>query len=330
MTAHRPPPEILRPTTPEERRRAVGKAADMILHGGLVAIPTETVYGLAADATSDRAVARIFGAKRRPSFNPLIVHVSGLAMARAHVEFTPLAEKLASAFWPGPLTLVLQRKSDSAVSLLASAGLGTLAVRAPNSEIARELIRACGVPLAAPSANVSGTVSPTTADHVRESLAGRISLIIDGGPCRVGVESTIVKIEDEKLLLLRPGGVPSEAIVRVAGARPSESAGRLIEAPGMLESHYAPSARLRLNAKFPYADEAFLAFGATEDHPHTLNLSDSGDLVEAAAKLFAHLRTLDRICAERRLAGIAAAAIPGEGIGEAINDRLKRAAAPRN
>ncbi|MFQ5563325.1 MAG: L-threonylcarbamoyladenylate synthase [Parvularculaceae bacterium] len=335
--------------------RAIGKAAEIITRGGLVAMPTETVYGLAADAASDAAVARVFEAKGRPRFNPLIVHVADLAMARTLADFPPLAEKLAAAFWPGPLTLVLARKSRSPltpakggvhetgnmdpgfrrdergeVSLLVSAGLDTIALRAPDHPAAQGLIRAAGRPLAAPSANRSGTVSPTRPEHVRESLGDMVDFILDAGPCPVGVESTIVKIEDEKAFLLRPGGLAREEIERVTGAplaTPAQS--DRVEAPGNLESHYAPQARLRIDADAPRPDEAFLAFGpSAPDSPYALNLSPAGDLREAAANLFAYLRRLDALCAKHGLSGVAAAPIPVKGLGEAINDRLARAAHP--
>lgn len=302
-------------------------AADIIRSGGLVAMPTETVYGLAADATDDSAVARIFEAKGRPQFNPLIIHVSGPDMAKRYVNISPLAEKLAAHFWPGPLTLVLPRRPDSDLSLLVSAGLDTVAVRMPNHAIAQALIAAVDRPLAAPSANRSGTISPTRPEHVRQSLGACIDMIIDGGPCLIGVESTIVKVDGEMSVLLRPGGIARDEIEGVLGAPLSsrDNSGHP-EAPGMLKSHYAPCASLRLNAASPDADEAFLGFGATAHiHPYTLNLSESGDLREAAANLFAHLRRLDEICREENLAGIAAAPIPGLGLGEAINDRLQRA-----
>lgn len=321
-------PETLRAATPMAVSRAVERANDLILAGDLVAIPTETVYGLAADATNDKAVARIFEAKGRPAFNPLIVHVADIPMARRFVEFTPLAEKLATAFWPGPLTLVLRRKKDSSVSLLASAGLDTLAVRAPNNFLAQALLKRSGRPLAAPSANISGSISPTTAAHVRDSLGDRVPFILDGGPCRVGVESTIVKVEGDRALLLRPGGVPRGEIERVIGKALETPEPTVIEAPGMMQSHYAPKARLRLNATAPMAGEAFLGFGEiSANGPFALNLSEKGDPVEAAANLFAHLRALDALCTDQNLKGIAAAPIPKDDLGEAINDRLARAAA---
>ncbi|HRX37929.1 MAG TPA: L-threonylcarbamoyladenylate synthase [Parvularculaceae bacterium] len=309
----------------------VQEAAAIIRAGGLVAIPTETVYGLAADATNDRAIASIYEAKGRPRFNPLIVHVTGAEMANRFVEMTPRARALADEFWPGPLTLVLKRRPDCPISLLASAGLETLGVRAPAHPLAQALLGAIDRPLAAPSANRSGAVSPTRAEHVRESLGEAVDMVLDGGPCPVGVESTILKLDGEKAILLRPGGITAEEIERVIG-RPVERADQTaaIEAPGMLASHYAPNAAIRLEATSPGPREAFLAFGAAPaNHPHTLNLSESGDLREAAANLFAHLRALDALCAEEKLNAIAVAPIPDEGLGEAINDRLRRAAAPR-
>lgn len=309
-------------------REEIAAAAARLAGGGLVAIPTETVYGLAADATNDRAVARIFDAKGRPAFNPLIIHVADIAMARRYGEFSPLAEMLATAFWPGPLTLVLPRRKDSGVSLLVSAGLDTLALRAPASPIAQSLIRQLDRPLAAPSANRSGSISPTTAAHVRDSLGDRVDLVLDGGACPVGVESTIVKIDGARAVLLRPGGLPREVVEQVLGAK-LEAAPGGVEAPGMMQSHYAPRARLRLHATAPNADEAFLAFGAADDYPHALNLSAKGDLVEAAANLFAHMRAVDRMATSLGLTAIAVAPVPNHGLGEAINDRLRRAAAPR-
>ena len=323
-------PEILTAVAPMAVDRGVERAASFIIAGDLVAIPTETVYGLAADATNDRAVAKIFEAKGRPSFNPLIVHVADLDMARRYADFPPLAEKLARAFWPGPLTLVLPRKKDCGLSLLVSAGLETVALRAPKSLIARQIIEKSGRPLAAPSANRSGSISPTQAEHVRDSLGRRVRLIFDGGACSVGIESTIIKVDGDRAVLLRPGGLPRADIERIVGMPLEAPAAASIEAPGMLSSHYAPNARLRLNAAAPEKDEAYLGFGAmASDGDAALNLSAAGDLVEAAANLFAHLRSLDAICAENNLSGIAAAPVPMQGLGEAINDRLKRAAAPR-
>lgn len=309
---------------------AIDRARELILAGEPVAIPTETVYGLAADATNDRAVARIYEAKGRPAFNPLIVHVSGAGMARHFADLPPLAEKLAAAFWPGPLTIVAPRKKDCGISLLASAGLDTIAIRAPRSKAAQALILACGRPLAAPSANRSGSISPTTAGHVRESLGSRVALILDGGASEIGVESAIVKIDGDRAVLLRPGGVAREEIERVIGKALEAPAAAAIEAPGMMQSHYAPRARLRLDAAAPEEGEAFLGFGAVKgEGPAVLNLSPSGDLIEAAANLFAHLRAADRAAQSLCLKAIAVAPIPDEGLGEAINDRLRRAAAPK-
>ena len=306
-------------------------AAGIINNGGLVALPTETVYGLAADATNDAAVARIFEAKGRPQFNPLIIHVANAVMAKRYVSFSPTAEKLAAEFWPGPLTMVLPRREDCSISLLVSAGLETIAVRAPNHPLAQALINQVDRPLAAPSANRSGSISPTAPDHVRASLGENLDMILDGGPCPIGLESTIVKIEDDKVIMLRTGGLARNAIEDflgepLAAAPQSENP----QAPGMLASHYAPHAQLRLNAKAPNDNEAYLGFGKFDAaSPASLNLSPSGDLREAAANLFAHLHALDRIATANGLKVIAVAPVPMEGLGEAINDRLKRAAAPR-
>ncbi len=304
----------------------VDEAAAILRDGGLVAMPTETVYGLAADAANDRAVARIYEAKGRPSFNPLIVHVTDLAMARRYARFAPLAERLAIAFWPGPLTLVLPRRSESGLSHLATAGLDTVALRAPAHPVAQALLAATGRGLAAPSANPSGSVSPTMAAHVRDGLGDKVDFILDGGACAIGVESTIVKVDGGRASVLRPGGIDRASVERVAGPL-ADAAADKVEAPGMLKSHYAPRARLRLDASAPRANEAFLAFGRTSDHPYVLNLSAAGDIVEAAANLFAHLRALDALCAREGLDGVAVSPVPAESLGEAINDRLRRAAA---
>ena len=305
---------------------AIAEAAGILRRGGLVAFPTETVYGLGADAGNDRAVAAIFAAKGRPQFNPLIVHVPGLREAEALAEFTPLARRLAHAFWPGAQTLVLPRRPEAKLSLLVSAGLDTVALRAPSNAVARALLEAAGCAIAAPSANRSGSVSPTTAAHVAESLGGRVDLILDGGPTAHGIESTVIGFEGDRPVLLRPGAVTREAIENIAG--PLERAGAKIASPGMLASHYAPHAPLRLNACEVSADEALLAFGAhvPEGARAVLNLSPRGDLTEAAANLFAMLRELDAAGAAR----IAVMPIPAHGLGEAINDRLARAAAPRD
>jgi L-threonylcarbamoyladenylate synthase len=310
-------------------RDAVAAAVRALGDGGLVAFPTETVYGLGADATNGEAVARLYAAKGRPRFNPLISHVADMDAARRIARFDSDAEKLSAAFWPGPLTLVLPKADGCPVSELATAGLDSIAVRIPDHPVAQDILRGFRKPVVAPSANPSGHVSPTTATHVLADLDGRIDLILDGGPTRVGVESTVVSCLGAPTLL-RPGGVSREAIERALGrvlvvAAPLADEAPL--APGMLTSHYAPTTPLRLNAVSVNAGEALLAFGG--DSPtgaaYTLNLSLSGDLVEAAANLFAHLRALDAAGHK----GIAAMPIPNEGLGEAINDRLARAAAPK-
>lgn len=303
---------------------AIAEGGALLRAGRLVAFPTETVYGLGGDATNDRAVAAIFEAKGRPTFNPLIVHVAEAFDAAALVSVDDRALAVMARFWPGPLTLVLPRAPDSPVSLLASAGLDTIAVRQPDHPVARALIAATGRPLAAPSANRSGAVSPTLAEHVAESLGPRVSMILDGGPCRVGVESTVLDLSGDRPGLLRPGGVTVEALEAVLGTplvRPTDGA-HAPRSPGMLESHYAPGLPVRLDATEPRPGEALLGFGAV---PGTLNLSPSGDPAEAAANLFAMLRALDR----SEFTGIAVAPIPDHGLGLAINDRLRRAAAPR-
>jgi L-threonylcarbamoyladenylate synthase len=313
---------------------AIAAAAQTLADGGLVAFPTETVYGLGADATNAFAIARLYQAKGRPAFNPLISHVSDLASAGAIGRFDATALALAEAFWPGPLTLVLPRAAGCPVAELATAGLETIAIRVPSHEVARAVLRAFGRPVVAPSANLSGHVSPTTAAHVRTDLEGRIDLIVDGGPVAVGVESTIVGCFEEPMLL-RPGGLPREEIERVLGralAQPpldaeSDSAQPL--APGMLASHYAPRTRVRLDATGVEAGEALLAFGAlasgAEGAAAVMNLSPRGDLNEAAANLFGYLRALDTT----RATAIAVMPVPEEGLGEAINDRLRRAAVGR-
>jgi L-threonylcarbamoyladenylate synthase len=307
---------------------AIKAAARSLGAGGLVAFPTETVYGLGADAGNGEAIARLYAAKGRPAFNPLIAHVADTAAARRLGVFDAAAEALAEAFWPGPLTLVVPKRPDCGVADLALAGLDTVGLRVPAHPVARALLTAFGGPVVAPSANRSGHVSPTCAAHVLTDLRGRIDLVIDGGVSDVGVESTIVACLGEPTLL-RPGGVAREAIERVLGrplavAAPAETDAPL--APGMLSSHYAPKARLRLDAEAPRDGEALLAFGPTPAfNGQTLNLSPRGDLIEAAANLFSHLRALDASGTK----SIAVMTIPHEGLGEAINDRLQRAAAPR-
>lgn len=305
----------------------IAAAAEMLRAGQLVAFPTETVYGLGADATDGRAVAGIYAAKGRPSFNPLIAHVATVEAALALGVFDSEAEALARAFWPGPLTLVVPMAAGAGISDLTRAGLDTVGLRVPSHPVAQALLTAAGRPIAAPSANRSGHVSPTTADHVLDDLAGRIDAVVDGGSTEVGVESTIVACLGGAPVLLRPGGVPREAIEKVIGRPLAASAGEATIAPGMLASHYAPEASLRLDVTAPAPGEALLAFGRdvpVADGP-VLNLSPSGDLAEAAANLFGHLRTLDAAA----VCGIAVMPIPGEGLGEAIRDRLARAAAPR-
>jgi L-threonylcarbamoyladenylate synthase len=312
---------------------AIADAARILSAGGLVAFPTETVYGLAADATNGAAVARLYAAKGRPTFNPLIVHMADPAAAQRLGKFDAAASTLAAAFWPGPLTLVLPKTDDCPVAELATAGLDTIAVRVPAHPVAHALIEAAGRPLVAPSANRSGHVSPTTAAHVAADLDGRIDLIVDGGPTPIGVESTIVACLSARPVLLRPGGVARAAIEKVLAATLAEASPAQADtpqAPGMLASHYAPATPLRLDAGSVERHEALLAFGPTlppgaAQAVAVLNLSPDGDLVEAAANLFAHLRALDSAGAR----AIAAMPVPREGLGEAINDRLTRAAALR-
>jgi L-threonylcarbamoyladenylate synthase len=291
------------------------------------------VYGLGADATSAQAVARLYAAKGRPSFNPLIAHVPTLAAARRLGVFNAAAEKLAKTFWPGPLTLVVPKAAGCPVAELATAGLDSIAIRMPAHPIARALLEAFGKPIVAPSANRSGHVSPTTAAHVFGDLAGRIDMVLDGGATHVGIESTIVACLDTAKIL-RSGGVTRDALEAAVGrsldTEPHDAESSDIVAPGMMASHYAPRARLRLNATTLSDGEVLLAFGPNTpqgtDKARVLNLSPRGDLVEAAANLFAHLRALDKA----EIAGIAAMPIPDQGLGEAINDRLRRAAAPRS
>ena len=316
--------EILSPTS-----SGLDRAATLLREGALVAFPTETVYGLGGDARSDRAVARIFEAKGRPSFNPLIVHVPDLAAAHGLVAFNDAAERLAGAFWPGPLTLVLPLRPDSRLSPLVSAGLPTAAVRVPAHPVAQALLRAFGGPVAAPSANPSGRISPTRADHVLAGLSGRIAAVVDGGACAVGLESTIVGFDPDPVLL-RPGGVPAEALEaclgqplrlpRIDAARPN--------APGQLDSHYAPAARVTLNVTGRDGQEGavWIGFGPGAAGAE-LNLSPAGDLVEAAANLFHLLREADRMAGPE--GSILVSSVPEKGLGRAINDRLRRAAAPR-
>lgn len=310
----------------------LGRAAALLLAGELVAFGTETVYGLGADATRASAVAGIFEAKGRPHFNPLICHYPDAEAAFRDVVADEVAERLAARFWPGPLTLVLPRRVTCGVALLAGAGLETLAVRVPASETALGLLRAVGRPVAAPSANRSGQVSPTSADHVLDGLAGRIAAVLDSGPCPVGVESTVLDLSAGRPFLLRQGGVTEEAIFDVIGPvgrgiTPGQAEGpRTLRSPGLMVSHYAPGLPVRLNASVAEADEAALVFGGLPvGGAVRFVLSETGDVVEAASRLFEGLRGLDRA----GLRGIAVGPVPEVGLGRAINDRLERAAAPR-
>lgn len=301
----------------------ISAAAGLIADGQLISIPTETVYGLAGDARNSTAVARIFEAKGRPSFNPLIVHVADIAAAQNYGVWSDMADRLAQAFWPGPLTLVLPLRADAGLSPLVTAGQESVAIRVPAHPIAQALLRASGAPLAAPSANPSGRISPTQPQHVLNGLDGRIAAVLDGGPCEVGVESTIIGLTGTPTLL-RPGGLPVEAIEAALGATLAlHSEHDAITAPGQMASHYAPTATMRLNADSVRAGDVMLGFGGTPGAE--LDLSFSGDLIEAAANLFGHLHTLDVSGA----AVIAVAPVPERGLGRAINDRLRRAAAPK-
>jgi L-threonylcarbamoyladenylate synthase len=317
--------------TPE----AIGQAADLLRAGALVAFPTETVYGLGADAANGEAVAAIFEAKGRPQFNPLIVHVADLTAAHALAHVSDTAQRIAEAFWPGPLTLVLKRRSASRLSDLVSAGLDTVALRMPDHPVARSLLVAAGRPLAAPSANRSGHVSPTQAAHVADDLGDKVAMVLDAGPTAHGIESTIIDATSERHVMLRAGAVPGLVIEQALGiklVRSLDADGALPRASGQMQSHYAPRARVRLDVTHDFAaGEAVLAFGPFEALRHRtvtgafINLSEQGDLIEAAANLFAALRRLDASGA----ASIAVTPIPLQGLGEAINDRLRRAAAPR-
>ncbi|PWL19150.1 threonylcarbamoyl-AMP synthase [Falsochrobactrum shanghaiense] len=313
---------------------AIAPAVEILRRGGLVAIPTETVYGLAADASHGEGVAGIFAAKGRPQFNPLIAHVASIDMAERYVTFDPLSRKLAERFWPGPLTLVLplkkQQDTDRPIHPLVTAGLDTLAIRMPHGRV-RDVIKRLDSPVAAPSANRSGRISPTSAQAVAGDLGEKIDMILDGGACGVGVESTIVRVEGESVRLLRPGGLAAEEIEAEIGRKlerlPHTAA---IQAPGMMASHYAPNALMRLDASEVMPGEALLAFGPArarnaDGATAQLNLSATGNLREAASNLFDYMRKLDATGAK----SIAVEPVPFDGLGEAINDRLKRAAAPR-
>jgi len=297
----------------------IAYAARILRQGGLVAFPTETVYGLGADATNGKAVAGIFAAKGRPRFNPLIVHVRDASEAERHALFSDAARRLAARFWPGALTLVLPRATET-LSELVSAGLPTVALRVPAHPVAQRLLQEAGLPIAAPSANPSGKVSATMAAHVAEALQEKVDFILDGGPAILGLESTVIGFDGDQAVLLRPGAIAREEIEAIIG--PLQKAGPAIQSPGQLESHYAPSAALRLDVSQPELDEALLGFGPSSQA--ALNLSPTGDLREAAANLFAMLRKLDK-----QTKRIAVMPIPETGLGEAINDRLRRAAAGR-
>jgi L-threonylcarbamoyladenylate synthase len=307
---------------------AIGRAAQALARGEIVAFPTETVYGLGADARDARAVAKVFAAKERPRFNPLIVHVPNLTAAETYAVFDATARKLADAFWPGPLSLVLPTRPDSGIADLVTGGLDTIALRAPNHRVAQELLAEAKLPIAAPSANRSGRVSPTMAAHVEAELGDVPAMILDGGPCPLGIESTVVGVAGDAPVLLRLGAVPREAIQAVLGqALPLANEDAAIASPGQLERHYAPNTPLRLGATDVRAREALLAFGpnAPRGAIASINLSASGDLEEAAANLFASLRRLDEAGAK----AMAVMPIPERGLGEAINDRWRRAAKAR-
>ncbi|MCP8897176.1 threonylcarbamoyl-AMP synthase [Shinella daejeonensis] len=317
--------------TGTQAQEALERATEALGRGVPVAIPTETVYGLAADATNPQAITRIYEMKGRPRFNPLISHMADLAMAETHAVFDPLSRKLAEAFWPGPLTLVVPVRPESTIHPLTRAGLDTVAIRVPTG-IANRLIAVFGRPLAAPSANTSGRISPTTAQHVAADFGERLELVLDAGPARVGLESTILKVENGMVRLLRPGGLDAAEIERLTGmplARP-EKTGTAIEAPGMLASHYAPAAPVRLGATGVRPGEALIRFGGQplpgeERAALVLDLSPAGDLAEAAANLFGYMKRADAA----GTSSIAFSPVPETGLGEAINDRLRRAAAPR-
>jgi L-threonylcarbamoyladenylate synthase len=315
------------PSTPDAA--LLHRAAEALREGQTVAFPTETVYGLGANALEDAAVAKIFAAKGRPQFNPLIVHAYSFEALREHVVVSPLAEDLAAHFMPGALTLILQRQKTSKLSWLVSAGLESVAVRVPSHPVAQALLREAAVPVAAPSANTSGSVSATTPLHVMESLGGKIDLVLGAGRCPIGVESTILDLTRERPTLLRPGGVTRESLEAILGPiAVLDVATNTPNAPGQLESHYAPNARVRLEAQNAKPDEAFLTFGpefGVTGGKRRLNLSSRGDLGEAAGNLFAMLRELDAADVQ----AIAVMPIPETGLGAAINDRLRRAAAPR-
>ena len=307
---------------------AIIMASDILKKGEVVSFPTETVYGLGADATNSDAIAKIFSAKNRPSFNPLIIHLPNTQMVEKYVELSQLTKDLSNIFWPGPFTMVLPLKKNSGISTLITAGLETVAIRVPSHPVAHTLLNEFNGPIAAPSANKSGQISPTTAQHVDQEFGDELELIIDGGPCDNGLESTIVKVVYDQLTILRPGNVTVEEIQEkievkiVTDTQPTDNP----IAPGQLKSHYAPNANVRLNVINPEMNEAYLAFGDTNQVENMLNLSPSGDLEEAASNLFSMMRSLDQL----NLKTISVAPIPKSEVGVAINDRLERAAAPKD
>lgn len=321
--------EILRAN--QQNLKEAGKA---IRRGELVAFPTETVYGLGADATNDDAVNAIYKAKGRPSHNPLIVHITTLEQAYKYGEFDDRAKKLAAKFWPGPMSLIVKRSHNCPLSPIVSAGGKTVALRMPAHPISRQLLEAANVPVAAPSANASGGISPTLPDHVKQSLGDKIFMLIDGGACLVGVESSVISVlPNEPVRILRPGSIDATQLSNILGepvktAQISKSADETHISPGLMSSHYAPNVKLRMNIKTPNKTEAYLAFGTNNYGNHSLNLSPTADLNEAAQNLFAMLHTLDAHCIEHKCT-ISVAPIPNTGIGIAINDRLTRAAAPK-
>ena len=302
------------------------KAANILNKGGIVAFPTETVYGLGADARNEKAVLKVFRVKKRPAFNPLIIHLSDLESAKRQAEFNALAIYVAEIYWPGPLTLILPRASGSNVSKIACAGLETLALRVPENPVAQNLLTTFSGPIAAPSANISGSVSPTRADHISDSLIDKTDLILDGGPCKIGLESTVLDLTVDQPRILRHGAIPLESLIEKLGdiKEYNHRSNTEIRSPGLLHRHYATNQPLRLNAITAQPNEAYLAFGkcTTKEAAITKNLSESGDLNEAANKLFLLLRELDL----PKYESIAVAPIPNEGLGRAINDRLERAA----
>lgn len=321
--------EILRAN--QQNLKEAGKA---IRRGELVAFPTETVYGLGADATNDDAVQAIYKAKGRPSHNPLIVHITSLEQAYKYGQFDERAKKLANKYWPGPISLIVKRTADCPLSKIVSAGGDTVALRMPAHPISRQLLEAANVPVAAPSANASGGISPTLPAHVKQSLGDKIFMLIDGGACLVGLESSVISVlADETVKILRPGSIDAAELATFLGEKveqnsPQKSANDTLISPGLLSSHYAPKVDLRMNVKTPTKTEAYLAFGKYSLKNHHLNLSESKDLNEAAQNLFAMLHSLDDYCSQNQCT-IAVAPIPNQGIGIAINDRLTRAAADK-